>query len=487
MRRQTRRCIGLVALLLAALMLSACGNGGSGGGGASGAETGSVGVLLTDGPSERFCSIMLIVNSVTLLSDEGQVTIFEGSREVDLLDLRDNSELITVGRRVPAGVYSKIRLGIDKKQVSLYEECDPRGDPEIADLPSGKIDLNPRGDFRLRAGTLLLIQLDMDAEKSIHEHETGNGKIKFRPVVFVDIFTARVPDRLVRLTGIIEELASDPDRFDLCRSHEVSRPLDADSERRMMTTADDDNGDDDEGNGDRDTCVEIRVVDGTSIFLAKAVPGEFSELVNGQPATVLGRFLLNGEDLRVVAEVVQQDPGSVEKVRGVIASEVVEDLFDLEVDPARIPDLPDNLIAVLMQNGTKIFSRSGKLLDPELDDPIQIGRRARVVGYVDLTEGAEQIDASVVMVDLPEDPLERVSGFFLSWDEATRVMQLDSDPEDVCVPEDAGVFLGMPVEDRIQFEESDPSEFLRNVTNVTAFGGADTDCFEASSVIGFEN
>jgi hypothetical protein len=255
----------------------------------------------------------------------------------------------------------------------------------------------------------------------------------------------------------------------------------------MMTTADDDNGDDDEGNGDRDTCVEIRVVDGTSIFLAKAVPGEFSELVNGQPATVLGRFLLNGEDLRVVAEVVQQDPGSVEKVRGVIASEVVEDLFDLEVDPARIPDLPDNLIAVLMQNGTKIFSRSGKLLDPELDDPIQIGRRARVVGYVDLTEGAEQIDASVVMVDLPEDPLERVSGFFLSWDEATRVMQLDSDPEDVCVPEDAGVFLGMPVEDRIQFEESDPSEFLRNVTNVTAFGGADTDCFEASSVIGFEN
>jgi hypothetical protein len=312
----------------------------------------------------------------------------------------------------------------------------------------------------------------------------------------VDIFTAREPGRLVRLTGTIEELASDPDRFDLCRSHAVSRPLDGDRERRMMMTADnDDNGDDDDGDdGDRDTCVEVRVVEGTSIFLAEAVPGGFGELVNGQLATVLGRFVFNGEDLRVVAEVVQQDPQTVEKVRGVIASEVVASLFDLEVGPDQIPDLPDNLIAVLLQSGTKVFSRSGKLLEPAEDHILENqGHRARVVGYVDLTVGAEQINASVVVVDLSEDPLERVSGVFLSWDEATRVMQLGLDEAtidadvDVCVPEDAGVFLGRLEEGRIRFQESDPSEFLRNVTDVTAFGRPDADCFEASSVIGFEN
>jgi hypothetical protein len=474
--------------LLVALILSACSDGGSSGGGASGANTGSVGVLFTDSPTDRFCSIMLVMNSVTLLSDEGQVTIFEGSRSVDLLDLRDNSELITVGRRVPAGTYSKIRLGIDDKKVELYE-CDENGDridpPKIADLRSGKIDLNPRGEFRLRAGSLMLIQLDMDAEKSIHiSGPQHNEKCNFRPVVFVDIFTANAPDRLVRLTGEIQDLASEPDRFDLCRSHAVSRPLREDSERRMMMTAHDDDGDDDDGDDDRDTCVEIRVVDDTSIFLAKAVPGEFGDLENGRPATVLGRFLFDGEELRVMAEVVQQDPDTVEKVRGMIASEVVESLFDLEVDPDQIPDLPENLIAVLLQNGTKIFSRSGKLLDPDDPDdpPIQVGRHAR----------EEQIDASVVVVDLSEDPLDRVSGVFLSWGEATRVMQLDSDPEDFCVPEDAGVFLGMLEEGRIQFEESGPLEFRSNITRVTAFGRseADSECpgvsFEASTVLGFD-
>lgn len=483
-RHQTRRCAGLVALLMAALILSACSSGGDGG--AGGADTGSVGVLLTDGPTDRFCSIRLVVNSVTLLSDAGQVTIFEGSRRVDLLDLRDNTELITVGRRVPAGTYSKIRLGIDDEKVRLYE-CDENGDPfefpEIADLPSGKIDLNPRGAFRLRAGSLMLIQLDMDAEKSIHEHETGSGEYKFRPVIFVDIFTANVPGRLVRLTGTIEALASDPDRFDLCGTHAVSRPRDGDSERRMMMAADyDDDGDD----GDRDTCVEVRVVEGTSIFLAEAVPGAFGDLGNDRPATVLGRFLFDGEALRVVAEVVQQDPETVERVAGTIASLVVDDLFDLEVDPAQIPGLPENLIAVLLQDGTKVFSRRGELLDPA-EDYILEGRLARVVGFVDLTEGAEQIDAVVVVVDLSEDPLERVSGFFLSWDEVTRKMQLGADPEIVCVPEGTAVFLGMREEDRIRFEASDPSEFTRNVTDVTAFGRPDTDCFEASSVIGFEN
>jgi hypothetical protein len=511
LRRQTRRCTGLIALLLAALMLSACSDGG-GGAGVTGSDTGTVGVLLTDGPTDRFCSIMLVVNSVVLLSDEEPVTIFEGSKRVDLLDLRDNTELITVGRGVPAGTYSKIRLGIDDEQVRLFEECDENGDPDydapdqpkIARLPSGKIDLNPRGEFRLRAGSLMLIQLDMDAERSIHiSGPPHNEKINFRPVVFVDIYTGVAPDRLVLLRGTIEELASEPDRFDLCNTHAVSRPLDPDTGQRTMTTAengDDDDGDDNGDDGDRDTCVEVRVVEGTSIFLAEAVPGAFGELENMAPAAVLGRFLFDGETLRVVAEIVQQDPQTVERVPGTIASEVEADVFDLEVNPDQIPDLPENLIAVLLQNGTKIFSRSGKLLDvDDLDDPpIQIGRRARVVGFVDLTEGAEQINATLVVVDLSEGSLERVSGVFLSWDEATGEMRIvppeppDADPEFVCVPEEASVFLGVLEDGRIEFEGSDPSEFLVNMTDVTAFGrsGVDTDCpeatFEASSVIGFD-
>jgi hypothetical protein len=494
-RHRARQCVGLVALLMAALILAACNSGSSSGTAAvsSSPTTGSVGILLTDGPTDQFCSIMLIVNAVKLISDEGHVTIFEGSRRVDLLDLRDNNELITVGRRVPAGTYEKIRLEIDNKEVRLFE-CDDDGDrifpPEIADVPSGKIDLNPRGEFDLEGGSLMLIQLDMDAEKSIHAHQTGNGmKWKFRPVVFVDIFTANAPDRLVRLTGTIENIASDPDRFDLCDSHVVSRPLNGDSGPRVMTADNDDNGNGDNGDDpDRDTCVEIRVVEATSIFLEEAEPGEFGDLEEGRTATVLGRFLLSGEDLRVLAELVQQDPDTVEKVRGTIASKVVEGVFELEVDPDQIADLPEDLIDVLIQKGTKIYSRRGELLDPEKVDPIQLGRRARVVGFVDLTEGEEQIYSTVIVVDLSEDPLESTSGTFLSWDETEREMQLDSDPAIVCVPEEANVYLGQIVEGSVRFKEvPDPSVFTRSVTEVTALGRTNAeDCLEASTVIGFD-
>jgi len=488
--QRTRRCAGLMALLMAVLFLSACNSGSSTGAAAvsSTPNTGSVGILLTDGPTEQFCSILLTVNAVKLISDEGQVTIFRGKREIDLLDLRDNNELISVGRRVPAGMYEKIRLEIDD-EMALLQECGEDGeviDEHVARLPSGKVDLNPRGEFRLRGGSLMLIQLDMDAEKSIHAHMTGNGmKYQFRPVVFVDILTTGAPGRLVRLTGTIEDIVSDPESFQLCRSHVVSRPLDTDGERRVMM---DEDGDYDEG--ERDGCVEIRVLDGTSIFIAKAVPGEFGDLTEGEIATVLGRFASDGEILRLLAEVVQEDPQTVEKVLGTIASEkVTEGVFELEVDPDQIADLPEDLIDVLIQKGTKIYSRSGKLLEPPKFDPIQLGRRARVVGFVDLTEGEEQIYSTVIVVDLSEDPLESTSGVFLSWEVTGPLeMQLDADPEIVCVPEDADVYLGQIVEGNIQFKKvPDPSVFRRNITEVTALGRTNAeDCLEASTVIGFD-
>jgi len=47
-------------------------------------------------------------------------------------------------------------------------------------LPSGKIDLNPRGDFEVTAGATLSIRIDIDADKSIKLHQAGqSGKCIF--------------------------------------------------------------------------------------------------------------------------------------------------------------------------------------------------------------------------------------------------------------------------------------------------------------------
>jgi hypothetical protein len=91
--------------------------------------------------------------------------------------------LFTVRDDVPAGFYSKIRL-----EVSEVTTAPPCGDNNYIKLPSGKVDLNPKGGFYVKSGQTLAIRLDIDANKSFAMHEAGqSGKCIFRPVVFVDI------------------------------------------------------------------------------------------------------------------------------------------------------------------------------------------------------------------------------------------------------------------------------------------------------------
>ncbi len=173
----------LVAVPITFLLVS-CGGGGSGGSssatGSSG--SGSVALLLADGPADDYDQIFITITEVSLIPPEGRgrspVVIFRNPAgiEVDLLDLRDEDYLLTVNRRVPAGIYEKIRLQISN--------VDPVGGPCISlRLPSGKIDLNPRGFIEVVPNRTLSIRLDVDANKSINVSASCN----FRPVVFVDI------------------------------------------------------------------------------------------------------------------------------------------------------------------------------------------------------------------------------------------------------------------------------------------------------------
>jgi hypothetical protein len=109
--------------------------------------------------------------------------------EIDLLEYRDQDFLLSLNTRVPAGTYSKVRL-----QVSNIELL-PKADSTIGSnievkLPSGKIDLNPRGAFTVVPGGSLSVRIDMDANKAIHVHPSRVGWYIFRPVVFVDIVSA---------------------------------------------------------------------------------------------------------------------------------------------------------------------------------------------------------------------------------------------------------------------------------------------------------
>ena len=263
---------GMPSLLLAfSLIVSACG----GGGGAPAdppaapppppaSNVGTVGLLLTDKPSDTMSEINLDVTQAILMGDDGQHTLFDGFKRINLLDLTNFNEPIGFGE-VPAGVYTKIRLHIDNLELVLKDS----GEKIYPPLPAnGKIDLLDSNGFAIFPGRTALIEIDMDANKSIHIVQTGNSsKYQFRPVVKVKIMDGGLPDKLARIEGTVAEIFTDPaGSFRLCS---LDSP---------------------------EMCLVVNSDDTTSLFDMDGVQTSFDELAVDDQVVVIGRYRHESDD-----------------------------------------------------------------------------------------------------------------------------------------------------------------------------------------------
>ena len=255
----------------------------------SNGETGSVGILLTDGFTDEFDAVNITVTKAALLSDSGSVTIFQGDKTVNLLDYKNDSHIFSLNDNVPTGTYSKIRLTLSNIELVKCED-DASITPIDIDTCTNtiadnnqprlngnkKLDLNPREDFEVFPGITLMLEIDIDAEKSIHIIETGNGKYKFRPVVFIKIISDEVPGKLLRINGIIHEIDHEDGEFEICslNINLLLRTTEEESET---------------------TCVDVRYDDNTAIFDANGSPTSPDDLSDGDKATVIGRVRINDD------------------------------------------------------------------------------------------------------------------------------------------------------------------------------------------------
>lgn len=375
----------LIGLLL--LGLQACGGGGGGGPAAEG-PTGRVAVLLTDGPAEDFDEINVTITRIELLSSSGRVVIFSDPEGVvrNLLSLADESELFAVQTGVPAGRYEKIRLTVS--DVELVRP-DGLGGVETfhPKLPgNGKIDLNPRQPFFVAPGETLILQLDLDANKSIHIVETGNGqRFNFRPVVFVDVLREMVPGKLVRLRGLVEQKGTDS--FVLCPAGADAAAF-TDYERFLRA------------------CVDVRVSEETSIFDQDGFRVRFEDLAVADEVEAVGRFRSGpeegGGDYLAVFDAFVVEIGTYLKLKGTVLSLPQtaggEGTFLFALD--RGQGITGNLeVQTHLFQGTRFFSRNGA---PLTIDALQIGTRVTIDGVLFLSTpsiGADVLKAALVIVD----------------------------------------------------------------------------------------
>jgi len=421
--------------LAAVLSLSACGGGGSsndgngsaiGGGDSPSLTTGTVAVLMTDAPTDDFCHIYATVESIDLLGTSGTPTnVFVGPETVDLLQMRNYTDFFSIDTAVPIGSYEKVRLTLS--DLALVE-CNDAGVPEDEELwehprlpGNGKMDLNPRGMFEVIGGETLVIELDMDMNKSLHVHQTGNGRWQFRPVIFVTIS----PDdsKLVRVFGEVRNLGSST--FELCPVEPASSP---DPNVPSEPAAE---------------CIDVVTDANTGIFDETGSPVGLSAVANGDLLTAIGFLSLHDDmdgdsrmdDLLLNAAVLELGPlDTFARIRGaVVSSPGNNDLFEFDGAPA---DPLTGVFDVLLQSGTRIFALGSN--DELTSAALQPGTEGEVDGvFTDPLTSGEPLKSSLIVLD--QDTTPDVAILDATIDTIAEIV--DGDPATNRLTVDAGTLV----------------------------------------------
>lgn len=401
------------------------------------ARTGAVGIILTDAADSRWDRALGTITSIELLSDDGNVSLFEGEETIDFLDLESYSELFWIAAGVPVGTYEKIRLRLSRLELQSLDAEGAVVESVLTRLvANGKIDLNPRGGFTVVGDETLIVQLDVDMKKSLKIVEAGaSGNVIVRPVVFVKILGADPLQRFTRVHGVVREISEDG--FVLCQTRLVSSHDDAEELRH---------------------CLDVMLDGEAGIFDPAAMPAGVDAIQPDVELTAIGfvsrlageRASMSSEDRRIgdiglLAHVVQiGDLGNYGRHPGTATSAVGDDSrFGLDPDTGELG-------AGLLQQGTKIANLQAEFVGP---DAIQAGVSGVFEGAADTAEPS-LLRASFVVLDLDE-PVDVLAGLIqeIDLDTETLVVTVE-EVGDRCVSADgATIYRVTETEDALTTEE----------------------------------
>ncbi len=442
--------IKLIPLLFIALVLASCGAS-DGGSATDAATTGRVSLLITDAPTDDFDQVNLTVESISFLGeDDGHETIvFDGSRVVDLLALQNYSDLL-VTAVIPVGAYDKIRLHVSQVELIRFVEGQD-SESIITKLPAnGKVDLNPRGSFEVVGDGHLMIELDIDAEKSIHIVEKGNGETSynFRPVVFVNIVGV---DDEVKLVFLEDRQVSErtDSGFQLCEDTDEV-PGDDD-----VVHHDDDEEQEGDDSDNHDSCIAVVISDNTVVQNDLIEVVSASDIVDGSIVNILGKLSRDSINaLHIVIEAKDKEVSNLAVYSGTATTAFDFDNFTMDAttddDEASIQPLTvtELAIALVEGSGVRVFDKNG---DEVSADSIIIGTNANVFGLAmpDIAT-VSKVQAAFVVIN-NDVKTDKLSGTIVAVNEAEAQLTVfatrGDTTADVCVDTTDAIILILAVVD----------------------------------------
>jgi len=513
---------------LAALLLLT-GVAGCGGGDSAGStSTGRVSVLFSDAPSDEFARINLTVTDIELRGGEqGPVSIFSGSQTFDLLALKNFSQLFSMADAVPAGTYNEVRLRISDLELVRTDTAGVTVETIRPPLPaSGKIDMHAGRRFAVLPDGALLLEIDIDAYRSIHAVHSGNDGYRFRPVIRLRIVNVDALDRLARISGTIAMPDPANSSFEICDSRvAMVTPAGDNRPHTSSDTGGDSDGDSDSDSDSDRACVEVGVLGDTSIFDALGNPTTEDAFFAGvgedgtTVATVVGQFRISDEDSdsdseTPVTAVSSEDPAGSDSdgdsgsdsdsdgdsdshggltmdafviqmgdafanLTGTVATAVDADTqqftFNTDTDDGTAPAV---VLTVQLQPETRIFTRNAVEVD---SGAIQPDRGAEIDGIL----MTPSLQSSLVVVDAATEPAA-LNGTIRSLGTGTFVMAGDTGDECIKVHGETDV-LSIETDAESTSVARAGAARLAVGASVAVYGedNADTGCYDADAVVAY--
>ncbi len=440
-----------LTILLLLAFAAACDGGGSG---PQPAGVGTLTIAITDATIDDYDEALLEVSSITIIGSGGQETeVLDTPQIIDLLKLRNVSEVL-LRERLLARRISKIRLGVDSIVLNKLDPVDGSiTDSDMPPVPSQKVDLNPQGPLEIRAGEDLLITLDVDLKNSIKVNETGNGAVRFRPVVFVNAGVSG----LVRLYGRYSE---DDNGTSVC---DLERVSDADGVYEQLTGV----------------CVGLDETNAT-YFDVDAMP--ISNVSVDDLVSVYGYYESNSNGDELIAEIIARDMASrgaaFTTLNGIAATDLAMDEYEMLLTG-------NTSLPVKLSTGAKVFDSEGVLVtNPPVAPIIAMNQRTEARGAItdSLTTEPDWLQSFVVFVS-DENGSEETKGVIAAID--GDVITLDSGPDVTCIVTNANTNFFDVAGNSGEVAESGTIELtdLMEGNAIDAVGDRVGDCIQAETVV----
>lgn len=219
--KKAKLLFGLLAMLMATLIIAGCG-GGSSGTAESQDGSGELVVSLTDAPGD-FASYTVDVLSLTLTKANGaEVSALPMQTRIDFSQYTDMTEFLTAAT-MPNGVYVAATMTLDYSNADIWVEDQTGNMVQVATIldsdgnPVTTLQATVRLENRNRllvapgVPAHLMLDFNLEATNRVNFGNAGQPAVSVDPLLVADV--NRNGNKLHRLRGLLDEVSVDENSF----------------------------------------------------------------------------------------------------------------------------------------------------------------------------------------------------------------------------------------------------------------------------------